>query len=116
VILPGFGMAAHPGDSHGMQCPPSAPQKARPTVTSDAPSNARSVKVAVAAAVEPMANSLATTGFQRGGAGEGGERGLAADSATVRPTDQQLGGDDRPDPGSASSAGPAGCCRINVAS
>ena len=78
LVVAGLGVAAHPGDGDGVQGP---------------------VEVAVAAAVESVSGPLPAAGFQRGGAGQGGEGGLAADPAAVGPADEQLRGDDGADAG-----------------
>ncbi len=55
------------------------------------------VRLAVAAAAEPVPLRLAARGRDRRDAGEPGKAGLGAQAAAVRPGDDQLGGDDRPD-------------------
>jgi hypothetical protein len=63
------------------------------------------VELAVAAAVESVADGLAGAGRDRGGAGEASEGGLVADPAGVRPGDDQLGGADRADAGLGEQGG-----------
>jgi hypothetical protein len=55
------------------------------------------VQLPVAAAAEPLPPRLTARGGDRGDAGEPCEGGLGADSASVRPADDQLAGDDRAD-------------------
>ena len=55
------------------------------------------VELAVAAAVEAVADGLAGAAGDRGCAGEARERGFGAESAGMRPGDEELGGGDRAD-------------------
>lgn len=57
------------------------------------------VELAVAAAIESVADRLAGAGGDRGGAGESGEGGFAVQSSRVRPGEQDLGGACGTDPG-----------------
>ena len=57
------------------------------------------VELAVAAAVEAVADRLSGGGGDRGDAGEPGERGLASDPAFVGPGEHDLGCEERPDAG-----------------
>ena len=63
------------------------------------------VQCPVAAAVEPVPDGLAAAGRDRAGAGEGGERGLAAAPAGVGEAHDGLGRADRPDAVPAGQAG-----------
>jgi hypothetical protein len=63
------------------------------------------VERAVTAAVEPVAQGLAAAGRKWAGPGQGGERGLAADSAGVGEADDHLGGGDRADAVAGGQAG-----------
>jgi len=68
------------------------------------------IEVPVAGAAQSVSGPLAAAGLERGDTSQRGECGFAADAAAVGPADQELGGDDGADAGSASSAGPAACC------
>lgn len=78
VVVAGLLVTTHAGDRHGVKGP---------------------VEVSVAAAVESVPGPLPAAGFQRGGAGQGGEGGLAADPTSMRPAHEQLRGDNGPDSG-----------------
>ena len=57
------------------------------------------VELAVAAAVEAVADGLAGGGGDRGGAGEAGEGSLAGEPSVVRPGEHDLRGQERADAG-----------------
>ena len=57
-----LGMASHPGDGDGVQS---------------------AVECSVAAAVEAVPGALSAAGFERGHAGEGGERGFVTDAPVM---------------------------------
>jgi hypothetical protein len=65
----------------------------------------RPVERAVAAAVEPVPHGLTAAGGDRAGAGQRGERGVAANPADVGERHHDLGGADRPDAGSLGQPG-----------
>jgi hypothetical protein len=94
-VVAGIFMAAEPGDRNGVQ---------------------GAVEVSVAHSAEPVPGALAAAGFEWGDAGESGERCFVANASAMGPADQELGGDDRSDTGSASNAGPAGCCGMRTSS
>jgi hypothetical protein len=57
----------------------------------------RPIELAITAAAESVPCGLTAGGGERGDAGEAGEGGLGAQPAAMRPGDDQLRGDDRPD-------------------
>ncbi|GAB3179893.1 hypothetical protein GCM10027162_33000 [Streptomyces incanus] len=63
------------------------------------------VELPVAAAVETVSVGQPGRGRDRRNTGERGERGFRAESSLVRPTDQDLGGGDRPDSEQAEKLG-----------